>query len=125
MTTRKTLLGAACAALALSLLAGCAHVPAGASKINLITEDEAKANHCRYLTFAGSASSVLINGKARNTAQILRKALRVPDATHITYTKGEAGYAFTKANIWACPNPNLKTQDAHTRELSLRYLHHD
>lgn len=112
------------AALAAATLAGCAHVPHSASRINLITEHEAAVNHCQKLTYVGSASAILINGKARNTAVIVQKALRVKGATHITFTKGEPGYAFTKANVWRCPNPNLQTKDEATRLYQNQYMHH-
>lgn len=91
-----------------ALIAGCANVPREAHRINLITLDEAKANHCKSLGWVGSVSVLLINGKARNTAVILKKAVKMPGATHIAYTKGEAGYATTRAQVLSCPNPNLK-----------------
>lgn len=64
-------------------------------------------------------------GKARNTAVILKKAVKMPGATHIAYTKGEAGYATTRAQVLSCPNPNLKTKDPETMAYQREYLEHD
>lgn len=119
---KKTLLSLSALALVLS---GCANLPAGADRINLITLEEAQANHCKKLGWVGSVSAVLINGKARNTAQIVKKALEIPGATHIAYTKGEAGYSNARAQVLKCPNPNLKTKDPDTRRYSKDYLGHD
>lgn len=108
-----------------ALIAGCANVPREAHRINLITLDEAEANHCKSLGWVGSVSVLLINGKARNTAVILKKAVKMPGATHIAYTKGEAGYATTRAQVLSCPNPNLKTKDPETMAYQREYLEHD
>ena len=62
---------------------------------------------------------------ARNTAVILKKAVKMPGATHIAYTKGEAGYATTRAQVLSCPNPNLKTKDPETMAYQREYLEHD
>ena len=121
---RRLLLVPLCAAIALGA-AGCAHNPDRAGRIHLITHDEAVQNHCRRLDYAGSASGILINGKARNTVVIVKKALTVKGATHISYTKGEAGYAFTKANIWGCPNPNMISKDPETLQMARDYLGHE
>jgi|GEM_PF-259575 len=104
----KKALIAISALTASALIAGCANVPREAHRINLITLDEAEANHCKSLGWVGSVSVLLINGKARNTAVILKKAVKMPGATHIAYTKGEAGYATTRAQVLSCPNPDLK-----------------
>ena len=106
------------------LLNGCATVPPSAAHIHLITEQEAAQHHCTYLTYAGSASGILVNGKARNTAKIIEKAASVPGATHVSYTKGLPGYAFTKANIWKCPNPNMTTKDSQTAAYAVEYFGH-
>ena len=95
----KKALIAITALTASALIAGCANVPREAHRINLITLDEAEANHCKSLGWVGSVSVLLINGKARNTAVILKKAVKMPGATHIAYTKGEAGYATTRAQV--------------------------
>ena len=95
----KKALIAMTALTASALIAGCANVPREAHRINLITLDEAEANHCKSLGWVGSVSVLLINGKARNTAVILKKAVKMPGATHIAYTKGEAGYATTRAQV--------------------------
>ena len=108
-----------------ALIAGCANVPREAHRINLITLDEAEANHCKSLGWVGSVSVLLINGKARNTAVILKKAVKMPGATHIAYTKGEAGYATTRAQVQSCPNPDLKTKDPETMAYQREYLEHD
>lgn len=110
----KKALIAISALTASALIAGCANVPREAHRINLITLDEAEANHCKSLGWVGSVSVLLINGKARNTAVILKKAVKMPGATHIAYTKGEAGYATTRAQVLSCPNPDLKTKDPET-----------
>ena len=104
---------------------GCAHHPDRAGRIHLITHQEAVENQCTQLSYAGSASGILINGKARNTSVIVKKALKVPGATHISYTKGEAGYAFTKANIWRCPNPNMISHDPKTLQMARDYIGHE
>lgn len=96
-----------------------------AHRINLITLDEAEANHCKSLGWVGSVSVLLINGKARNTAVILKKAVKMPGATHIAYTKGEAGYATTRAQVLSCPNPALKTKDPETMAYQREYLKHN
>lgn len=119
----KFLLIPACV-IAILISAGCASKADKFGRIHLITHEEALANNCKYLTFAGSASALLINGKARNTSVIVKKTLAVPGATHISYSKGEAGYAFTRANIWACPDPNLISSDPHTLKMAVRYLGH-
>lgn len=49
----------------------------------------------------------------------------MPGATHIAYTKGEAGYATTRAQVLSCPNPNLKTKDPETMAYQREYLEHD
>lgn len=121
----KKIISLAVVAVAASALSGCAGYPDKRGQIHLITESEAAANHCQFLNFAGSASALLINGKKRNTAVIVKKALRVKGATHISYTKGEAGYAFTKANIWACPNPDLTTSDLETKKMARDYIGHE
>ena len=108
-----------------ALIACCANVPREAHRINLITLDEAEANHCKSLGWVGSVSVLLINGKARNTAVILKKAVKMPGATHIAYTKGEAGYATTRAQVLSCPNPDLKTKDPETMAYQREYLEHD
>lgn len=99
--------------------------PREAHRINLITLDEAEANHCKSLGWVGSVSVLLINGKARNTAVILKKAVKMPGATHIAYTKGEAGYATTRAQVLRRPNPDLKTKDPETMAYQREYLKHD
>lgn len=99
--------------------------PREAHRINLITLDEAEANHCKSLGWVGSVSVLLINGKARNTAVILKKAVKMPGATHIAYTKGEAGYATTRAQVLSCPNPDLKTKDPETMAYQREYLKHN
>ncbi len=123
---RKTLLGiTVLAAVGAVLLSGCASKPDRQGRIHLITHAEAVAAGCQKLDYAGSASALLINGKARNTAVIVKKALTVKGATHISYTKGEAGYAFTKANIWGCPDPNMTTQDPETKKMARSYVGHE
>lgn len=62
----RKLLAGACA-LAVLTLAGCGSIPQGADRINIITEQEAKANNCRLLDKAGSVSAVMVNGYKRNT----------------------------------------------------------
>lgn len=119
---KKTLLAVSALVLVLS---GCANLPAGSNCINLITLEEAQANHCEKLGWVGSVSLVLINGKARNTAQIVKKALEIPGATHIAYTKGEAGFSNARAQVLKCPNPNLKTKDPVTLRYSREYLGHE
>lgn len=121
----KKALIAITALTASALIAGCANVPREAHRINLITLDEAEANHCKSLGWVGSVSVLLINGKARNTAVILKKAVKMPGATHIAYTKGEAGYATTRAQVLSCPNPDLKTKDPETMAYQREYLEHD
>lgn len=74
----KKALIAITALTASALIAGCANVPREAHRINLITLDEAEANHCKSLGWVGSVSVLLINGKARNTAVILKKAVKCP-----------------------------------------------
>ena len=74
-----------------SLLAGCGSIPQGADRINMITAEEAEANGCKLLDKAGSVSAILINGYKRNTQVAVRKALKVPGATHVGYTKGKPG----------------------------------
>ena len=106
----KKALIAITALTASALIAGCANVPREAHRINLITLDEAEANHCKSL---------------RNTAVILKKAVKMPGATHIAYTKGEAGYATTRAQVLSCPNPDLKTKDPETMAYQREYLKHD
>ena len=120
----KFLVAPVCVAAVL-VSAGCASKPDKAGRIHLITHEEALANNCQKLTFAGSASGLLINGKARNTSVIVKKALRVDGATHISYSKGEAGYAFTRANIWACPDPNLISSDPATLKMAREYVGHE
>ena len=83
----KKALIAITALTASALIAGCANVPREAHRINLITLDEAEANHCKSLGWVGSVSVLLINGKARNTAVILKKAVKMPGATHIAYQR--------------------------------------
>ena len=114
----KKALIAITALTASALIAGCANVPREAHRINLITLDEAEANHCKSLGWVGSVSVLLINGKARNTAVILKKAVKMPGATHI-------GYATTRAQVLSCPNPNLKTKDPETMAYQREYLEHD
>ncbi len=112
------------AVLASAALTGCSTTPADTSRIHLITEQEAALHRCVYLDHAGSASAILIKGKTRNTGIILQKAKKVPGATHISYTKGEPGYAFTKANIWRCPNPHMITMDPETQKLAIEHIGH-
>ena len=71
----RKLLAGACA-LAVLTLAGCGSIPQGADRINIITEQEAKANNCRLLDKAGSVSAVMVNGYKRNTQVAVTKALR-------------------------------------------------
>lgn len=106
-------------------VSGCASFPDKEGKIHLILEKEAVQHRCKKLDYAGSASAILINGKKRNTAVIVKKALATKGATHISYTKGEAGYAFTKANIWACPNPNMTSSDPETLKTAREYIGHE
>lgn len=70
----KKIISLAVVAVAASALSGCAGYPDKKGQIHLITESEAAANHCQFLDFAGSASALLINGKKRNTAVIVKKA---------------------------------------------------
>ena len=121
----KKALIAITALTASALIAGCANVPREAHRINLITLDEAEANPCKSLGWVGSVSVLLSNGKARNTAVILKKAVKMPGATHIAYTKGEAGYATTRAQVLSCPNPALKTKDPETMAYQREYLKHN
>lgn len=79
---------------------------------------------CLHLDYAGSASALPINGKARNRAVIVKKALCVEGSTHLSFTKGKPGYALTKANIWKCPNPNYTTKDPDTQQLAREYFGH-
>ena len=65
-----------------ALLAGCGSIPKGADRLNMITAEEAEANGCKLLDKAGSVSVILVNGSKRNTQVAVRKALRVPGATH-------------------------------------------
>ena len=111
----KKALIAITALTASALIAGCANVPREAHRINLITLDEAEANHCKSLGWVGSVSVLLI----------LKKAVKMPGATHIAYTKGEAGYATTRAQVLSCPNPDLKTKDPETMAYQREYLKHD
>lgn len=120
----KKLMLAITACSVAAMTAGCASYADREGKIHLITEQEAAAAKCEKLDYAGSASAILINGKKRNTNQIVKKALAVPGATHISYTKGNAGYAFTKANIWKCSDPNMTTTDPATRKEALSYIGH-
>ena len=113
----KKALIAITALTASALIAGCANVPREAHRINLITLDEAEANHCKSLGWVGSVSVLLINGKARNTAVILKKAVKMPGATHIAYTKGEAGYATTRAEL---PEPRPENKRSGNDGLSAR-----
>lgn len=113
------------AVLSAGLLMGCASFHDKEGRIHLITEEEAQAAQCEHLNYAGSASGILINGKKRNTQVIVRKALTIPGATHISYTKGEAGWAFTRANIWRCPNPDMKSTDPETLALARKYVGHE
>ena len=106
-------------------VSGCASRVDTEGRIHLINEEEAYSNNCRHLDYAGSASALLINGKKRNTAVIVKKALTVKGATHISYTKGEAGYAFTKANIWKCPDPDMVSSDPETRRVARSYIGHE
>ena len=107
------------------LLAGCGSIPPGAERINMITTAEARANNCVELDKAGSVSAIMINGYKRNTQVAVRKALRVPGATHVSYTKGFPGATNVRMFIWACPNPNLKTMDSQVAEWQRSYLGHD
>lgn len=50
----KKALIAMTALTASALIAGCANVPREAHRINLITLDEAEANHCKSLGWVGS-----------------------------------------------------------------------
>ncbi|MDY4164006.1 MAG: hypothetical protein SOX97_10565 [Sutterella sp.] len=109
---------------AAALLSACANLPEGSERLHLITEQEAADLQCQHLDYAGSASALLINGKARNSAVIVRKALSVEGSTHLSFTKGKPGYAFTKANIWKCPNPNYTTKDPGTQQLARDYFGH-
>lgn len=107
------------------VLTGCANIPRGADRINLITLEEARANGCEKLDTAGSMSLILINGRARNMAKIVQRALTVPGATHIALNKGDTAWTGARSTVFRCPNPNLKTSDPATREISLEYIGHD
>lgn len=107
------------------LLAGCGSIPQGADRINMITAEEAKANGCKLLDKAGSVSGILINGYKRNTQVAVRKALKVPGATHVGYTKGKPGASNVRMFIWSCPNPDLKTNDPKVAAWQKEYLGHD
>ena len=96
------------------------NVPREAHRINLITLDEAEANHCKQPRLVGSVSVLLINGKARNTAVILRKRSRCPAATHDCLYKGEAGYATTRAQVLSCPKPRPENKRSGNDGLSAR-----
>ncbi|MBP3439531.1 MAG: hypothetical protein J6K46_09490 [Sutterella sp.] len=85
---------------------------------------EAADLQCLHLDYAGSASVLLINGKARNSAVIVKKALSVEGSAHLSFTKGKPGYAFTKANIWKCQNPNYTTKDPDTQQFAREYFGH-
>ncbi len=110
---------------ATALLAACGHIPEGAERINMITRAEAEANNCQLLDKAGSVSAILINGSKRNTQVAVKKALRVPGATHVGYTKGKPGTTNVRMFIWACPDPNLRTKDPQVAEWQRKYLGHD
>ena len=110
---------------ATALLAACGHIPEGAERINMITRAEAQANNCQLLDKAGSVSAILINGSKRNTQVAVKKALRVPGATHVGYTKGKPGTTNVRMFIWACPDPNLRTKDPQVAEWQRKYLGHD
>ena len=108
-----------------ALLAGCGSIPQGAERLNMITAAEAEANGCKLLDKAGSVSAIMINGSKRNTQVAVRKALRVPGATHVGYTKGKPGTTNVRMFIWACPNPDLKTNDPQVAAWQKEYLGHD
>ena len=108
-----------------ALLAGCGSIPKGADRLNMITAEEAEANGCKLLDKAGSVSVILVNGSKRNTQVAVRKALRVPGATHVGYTKGKPGTTNVRMFIWACPNPDLKTKDPKVAAWQKEYLGHD
>ena len=110
---------------ATALLAACGHIPEGAERINMITRAEAEANNCQLLDKAGSVSAILINGSKRNTQVAVKKALQVPGATHVGYTKGKPGTTNVRMFIWACPDPNLRTKDPQVAEWQRKYLGHD
>lgn len=108
-----------------ALLAGCGSIPKGADRLNMITAEEAEANGCKLLDKAGSVSVILVNGSKRNTQVAVRKALRVPGATHVGYTKGKPGTTNVRMFIWVCPNPDLKTKDPKVAAWQKEYLGHD
>lgn len=107
------------------VLAGCGSIPRGADRLNMITEQEAKANNCVLLDKAGSISLILINGSKRNTQAAVRKALTVKGATHVGYTKGVPGTTNVRMFVWSCPNPNLKTSDPKVAAWQKDYLGHE
>jgi hypothetical protein len=109
---------------AAAVLAGCGSIPQGAERINMITQAEAKANSCQLLDKAGSVSAVMINGYKRNTQVAVTKALRVPGATHVGYTKGKPGTTNVRMFVWKCPNPNLRTKDPQVAAWQKEYLGH-
>ena len=119
----RKLLAGACALTVLTL-AGCGSIPQGADRINIITEQQAKANNCRLLDKVGSVSAVMVNGYKRNTQVAVTKALRVPGATHVGYTKGKPGTTNVRIFVWKCPNPNLRTKDAQVAAWQKEYLGH-
>lgn len=119
---KKTLFASVLAAL---VLTGCGSIPKGADRINMITAEEAQANHCVLLDKAGSVSAILINGSKRNTQVAVRKALRVKGATHVGYTKGKPGTTNVRMFVWSCPNPDLKTQDPQVAAWQKEYLGHE
>lgn len=107
------------------VLTGCGSIPAGADRINMITTEEAEANHCVLLDKAGSVSAIIVNGYKRNTQVAVRKALQIKGATHVSYTKGKPGATNVRMFIWSCPNPDLKTSDSQVAAWQKEYLGHD
>ena len=75
----------------LLLLAPSPSFSRAASRVPKAPAEEAEANGCKLLDKAGSVSAILINGYKRNTQVAVRKALKVPGATHVGYTKGKPG----------------------------------
>ncbi|MGN1149510.1 MAG: hypothetical protein ACI4SY_02255 [Sutterella sp.] len=76
---------------AAALLSACANLPEETERLHLITEQEAADLQCRQLDCTGSASALLINGRARSSAVIVKKALSVEGSTHLSFTKGKPG----------------------------------
>ncbi len=89
------------------VLAGCSSIPRGADRLNMITEQEAKANNCVLLDKAGSISLILINGSKRNTQAAVRKALTVKGATHVGYATPRA---FPAQPMCVCSSGPVRTR---------------